>query len=134
MSRHSSTAFTSRLATWIACAAMLMAALAPSITRAIGAGNTAQPLWATICSATGTRLMALDTSPLDDTGSSQRSKAHAADCGYCLLAGGLAPPPAQAAVARLPALTDAPPLSPPYLFAARFAWTVADSRGPPAVS
>lgn len=133
MSRTPRIAFRSHLATWVACVAMLMAALAPSITRAIDAGRTTPTLWATICSASGTRLMAIDVGT-SDSGNGQHSNVHAAGCGYCLLATDLAPPPAQANDGRQPTLAGSPPSRPDHPFTPRFAWTVAYSRGPPAVS
>lgn len=134
MSRLSSTACKSHLATWLACVAMLMAALAPSITRALEAGHAAPTLWTTLCSASGSRLVAIDVGTSDDGSQGQRNDGHAASCGYCLLAQVLAPPPAEATVGRLPAPAEAAPSLAEHSFTPRFAWTVAYSRGPPAVS
>ncbi|MES2323526.1 MAG: DUF2946 domain-containing protein [Pseudomonadota bacterium] len=63
---------TRRIAAWIACCAILFAALAPSISQAvtISQGGT----WAEICSASGTRLVKIDAG---DTG------LHFAHCPFC---------------------------------------------------
>jgi hypothetical protein len=100
---------TRRFTAWIACFAILLAALAPSISHAMaGAGSTSA--WIEICSIAGTRFV-----PADDGGSP-----------------GLPSNP----LLTLPVIDGKPVLPSLYYQASRplFAWASAQSRAPPALS
>ena len=61
--RHHIGAISTRLASWIAIAAIVFSALAPTIAHAFPAKNTPQTLWQELCTAQGTRLIANDAIP-----------------------------------------------------------------------
>jgi hypothetical protein len=118
---------TRRIVACIACWAMLFAALAPSLAQAT-AGSKAD-FWAEICSVGGTRLVKLS---VDQAG---QDMVHVKHCPFCATHADAVTMP-QSAGFVLPVLQL--PESYPFLFfhAPRplQAWTVAQSRAPPAVS
>jgi hypothetical protein len=122
-------ATTRRLATWIAALAILMAALAPALSHALGAQQAAS--WIEICSAQGSKWL-----PVDDDGSSKPKAAHAFEhCPYCTVhAQGLGLPPVVPAVAHPAGLHDIAPQA--FLAAPRtlHAWVSAQPRAPPLFS
>ena len=61
--RHHIGAISTRLASWIAIAAIVFSALAPTIAHAFPAKNTPQTLWQELCTAQGTKLIANDAIP-----------------------------------------------------------------------
>ncbi|MEO8417101.1 MAG: DUF2946 domain-containing protein [Methylophilaceae bacterium] len=121
-----------RLASWIAIAAMVFSALAPTIAHAIPAKNTPQTLWQELCTAQGTQLIASDaisgassqpglhipTQPAQD-----KMGMHVEHCPYCFShAGSIGLPPVTASFvfvatgqrARLAETYIAPVISPHY--------------------
>ena len=118
-----------RYLAWLLCAAMLMTALMPALSRAFAPERAASPAWLEICSAMGTRyVQAPDTSDNTDKRSSGMN-----DCPYCRVH------------SDMPVLPPSPPLVPqgailserPALFyhapTPLYAWVIAHPRGPPAV-
>ena len=121
---------TRRLISWLALLAVVMAALAPTMSRALG--REAAAAWVEVCTAQGSRWVALDGQ--GDAGSSDAG--HPGEhCPYCSLhVPVLGTPPADAPVLVLPALVHAVPTA--FLAAPRtlHAWVVAQPRAPPAFS
>lgn len=121
---------TRHFAAWIACFAMLFAALAPSISHAVSLsqGET----WAEICSVGGTKFVKVDgdANPVADLAS--ESSIHVEHCPFCSTHGG--------SFAVLPSAGFTIPLiesqdSYPFLFFQSphplAIWTSAQSRAPP---
>lgn len=121
---------TRRLISWVALLAIVMAALAPTVSRALGPDAAAA--WVEICTAQGSRWVA--AADQGDAGSSDAG--HAGEhCPYCSLhLPVLGTPPAATPVLVLPALAHAVPAA--FLAAPRtlHAWVVAQPRAPPAFS
>ncbi|WP_426104632.1 DUF2946 domain-containing protein [Massilia sp. TSP1-1-2] len=115
---------TRRFAAWIACFAMLFAALAPSAAQAMAAsrGDT----WTEICSAAGVKMVKADGAD------AQQVSVHLEHCPFCATH---AP-----AIALLPGTASSMPLlkgrdTHPSLFfqspSPLAIWTLAQSRAPP---
>ncbi len=131
------TLFTRRFAAWIACFAILLAALAPSISQAVAnAKQESGSGWAEICSVAGIRFVQLvqaDDGASDDGksgGGMGMQMEHCAFCSAHAVSVGL--PPASPALPLLVASGTAifPALyyqSPSPLFI----WSTAQSRAPP---
>lgn len=122
-----------RLCAWIATLAVLMAALAPAISQAVGARGAAT--WIEVCTAGGSRWIASD--PAAPAGEAPApGLEHALDhCPYCSLHAPLADlPPAPAAALPDPGLDHVLPRA--FLQAPRtlHAWRQAQPRAPPLVS
>ena len=116
---------TRRFAAWIACLAMLFAALAPSVTHAMAAsrGNA----WTEICSAAGVKMVKADGAD------AQQSPDHLEHCPFCATH--------PASIALIPGSAACMPLlegrdTHPSLFfqspSPLAIWTLAQSRAPPA--
>ncbi|GGX79217.1 DUF2946 domain-containing protein [Massilia dura] len=141
------------LQVWLACCAILMNALAPAVSHALGLERGQQHTWE-ICLNDGTRLAGfgeLDEAtflvltdrarPVPAKSMQEQMRGQGdetmsmADCGYCLPhAGALGlPPPASLTVPPAAAMPERPYL---YYHAPRplQAWAGARPRGPPAVS
>lgn len=122
---------TRRFAAWIACFAMLFAALAPSISHALSMsrGET----WSEICSVSGTKLVKvnLDHDLIGDPVTAD--SIHLEHCPFCAThAGSFALPPNAGFAVPLIETQDTHPflfLQSPHPLAI---WTVAQSRAPPA--
>lgn len=112
-----------RLAAWLALAAMLWLALAPTLVHALAADRDTLP-WATLCSADGPKPAPGE--PAGDTA------LHGGHCPLCSAQPALPPAPPAAWVLA----ADARAHEPPWLFlhAPRtlHAWRLASPRGPPA--
>jgi hypothetical protein len=120
----------SRLISWIACLAMLLAALAPAVSHALSsvehAGNAVE-----VCTMAGMQVVLLDAD-----GGKIKPPLHKsmgmADCPYCAShANAIGLPTASAPIlARLSPVVLAPSL---FYHAARplYAWAPAQSRAPP---
>jgi hypothetical protein len=114
---------------WIAILAVLMAALAPSISHAIGL--TMPPSWAEICSTAGKKLVPIDG---DDMAQSRTPGAmnHLEHCPYCSLhLDAVALPPVPPEVALPLVLAYEVPAA--FLHADRTlsVWASAQARAPP---
>ena len=112
----------------IALFAMLMAALAPTISHALQAGGS--DVWIEVCTVLGAKRVALDPAQSgDQTPASMDAMDH---CPYCMLqANALGMPPATTLVSNVGLLSYQVPRT--FLFAPRlqFAWTAAQPRAPP---
>lgn len=124
-----------RLSIWFACFAILMAALAPSISHALAATNGSGTSWVEICSTTGIKAIKVveSTAPGDEFPA--ETMLHFADCPYCLLHADVPALPHLVSVA-LPLNADASAF--PFLFYQSprplFMWAAAQSRAPPSAS
>jgi hypothetical protein len=124
---------TRRFAAWIACCAMLFAALAPSVSHAMAAGRG--QLWTEVCSAAGIKLVQADSasSAIDGHGDADTlASAHLEHCPFCAIHPvdlGLLPGSAWS-MPLLAGRDTYPPLffQSPHRLAA---WTPAQSRAPP---
>jgi|BarGraIncu00222A_1022003.scaffolds.fasta_scaffold43111_2 hypothetical protein len=116
---------------WLASFAMLMGAVAPTLSHALA---RQAPAWIQVCSAQGSSWIRTDASaPVE--GSRQPAPGHAFEhCPYCSLhAAGLGMPPG---IPDVPALSRAHAVHPHRVAAAPTLrlWSDAQSRGPPALS
>jgi hypothetical protein len=117
---------------WIACFAILLNALAPSVSHAIAFSRGVPATWE-ICRADGSRITVSGLITADDSDrSSGVSKAMAGDCAYCQThAGSFGLPPTSMSI--LPAVGMQ--LTPFLFYRAPqplSAWAAAQPRGPPA--
>lgn len=124
----------SMLALWMACFAILMAALAPSISHMLASKDGGSAI-AEICSVAGISIVSLDQNGAVKKPAPPGSGMNMADCPYCVLHADMpALPPS--AFAMLP--LDAPVALAPQLFyqspSPLFAWAPPQSRAPPALS
>ncbi|MDO8178027.1 MAG: DUF2946 domain-containing protein [Undibacterium sp.] len=118
--------------TWIAIFAILLSALAPSISSALTMRNASSPGWSEICSASNVYSSANKMSKKASGTSDAHESKH---CPFCLPhAGNFALPPAVMPCCAVAAGHDAfPPLyyqAPSLLFS----WVTANPRGPPQLS
>lgn len=119
-----------RVTAWIAIFAILLAALAPSLARALAPPQQAMP-WGEICTAAGMQQVAVDAAP--DSGSHEGSGPR--HCPYCLVhaghfalpsaTGSFCPATATGAAAPLPFFVAPPP---------RLIRPAAAPRAPPSIS
>lgn len=128
-----------QLRIWIACFAILLNALAPSISHAISAfnGHSAQPpLWMEVCTVDGAKFVAPVSDKVPDTAPSNNSIAHQSEhCPFCLShAGTFALPPPSLTPFAVSGQHDLLPSlfyrSPQPLFS----WAAAHPRAPPVAS
>lgn len=128
------TLFTRRFAAWIACLAILLAALAPSISQAVAnAKQESGSGWAEICSVAGIRFVQVDAGAPDD-GKSAGKAMQMEHCAFCSTHAGsvglppspIMPLPVASGTAIFPALYYQSP-------APLFIWSTAQSRAPPAL-
>lgn len=121
-----------QLHTWLACLAILLNALAPSISHALDSFNGRSAAWVEICSLDGTRFVTVAADQAPSSGDQPQAKV-AQHCPFCAShAGNFAlPAPSLAALAADPGTTIAP-----FLFYRApqplFAWAAANPRAPPA--
>ena len=126
------TLFTRRFAAWIACFAILLAALAPSISQAVAnAKQESGSGWAEICSVAGIRFVQVDDGVADEkSGAKAMQMEHCAFCSTHAGSVGLPPTspmlplPVASGTAIFPALYYQSP-SPLFI------WSTAQSRAPP---
>jgi hypothetical protein len=127
------TSITRCYASWIACFALLFAALAPSISHAVEAWHGGVATWAEICTADGAKLV--NTGDATPSSSDGAKLLHLEHCAFCVThAGADGPPPSASFVLPIVSgVSIAPTLfyqSPRPLFI----WTSAQSRAPPSLS
>jgi hypothetical protein len=126
-------AITRRCAAWIACLAMLFAALAPSVAHAMAASRG--EVWAEICSVAGIKLVKTSTGDAAAAAQDQQQSLHVEHCPFCAThADSFALLPGHSF--SIPVL-DAPELHPRLFFQAPHPlpiWTSAQSRAPPALA
>ncbi|MFC0132847.1 DUF2946 domain-containing protein [Massilia eurypsychrophila] len=122
---------THRFAAWIACFAMLVAALAPSVSHALSMSRGGT--WSEICSVGGTKFVkvSLDQGGIADPAT--QDSIHLEHCPFCAThAGSFALPPNAGFILPLIETQDTHPFlffQAPHPLAI---WTVAQSRAPPA--
>ncbi|MBW3501936.1 DUF2946 domain-containing protein [Janthinobacterium sp. NKUCC08_JDC] len=131
------TLFTRRFAAWIACFAILLAALAPSISQAVASAKQESGSgWAEICSVAGIRFVQLvqagDGAADEKSGDKVMQMEH---CAFCSThAGSVGLPPTSPV---LPLLVASGTAIFPALYyqspAPLFIWSTAQSRAPPAL-
>ncbi|HWT71228.1 MAG TPA: DUF2946 domain-containing protein [Oxalicibacterium sp.] len=115
---------------WIASFAILLAALAPSISHAVAAAKNMPNGWTEICTVAGAKLVKLDDAPSKPAPTHKMS--HFEHCPFCLShAVSLGMPPD--ATIAIPSLEGTHILPPLFYHAPRplFAWSTAQPRAPP---
>ena len=130
------TLFTRRFAAWIACFAILLAALAPSISQAVAnAKQQSGSGWAEICSVAGIRFVQVVEDGTTEDGKSAGKAMQMEHCAFCSTHAGsvglpptspVLPLPVAMGTAIFPALYYQSP-------APLFIWSTAQSRAPPAL-
>jgi len=118
----------------LACLAILLVALAPSVSHALAA-KAGAPLLAEICTVEGVKLVQIDTasaaSDASDGHTSSHQLLHLEHCPFCSLQPAMGLPPDTRIV--LPQV-QAPTLAPHLFYQAPhplFVWAPAQSRAPP---
>lgn len=131
------TLFTRRFAAWIACFAILLAALAPSISQAVASAKQESGSgWAEICSVAGIRFVQLVQAGDGDADEKSGGKVMQMEhCAFCSThAGSVGLPPTSPV---LPLLVASGTAIFPSLYyqspAPLFIWSTAQSRAPPAL-
>jgi hypothetical protein len=121
---------TRRCAAWIACLALLFAALAPAISKAMA--RQSGQVWTEMCSASGTRMVKIDLGQNDAADLGAHPSSHFEHCPFCANdSAPLALPPG--ASLTLP-LLETEERRPPLFFQSAHPlpiWTSAQSRAPP---
>ena len=130
------TLFTRRLAAWIACFAILLAALAPSISQAVAkAKQQSGSGWAEICSVAGIRFVQVVEDGTTEDGKSAGKAMQMEHCAFCSTHAGSAGLPPTSPVLPLPVAMGTAIF--PALYyqspAPLFIWSTAQSRAPPAL-
>lgn len=129
MSKHKS-----MLALWIACCAILMAALAPSVSHLLARAG-GMPAMAEICSVAGIASLQVAQDGATRKPAAPGSAMNMADCPYCSLHADLpALPPAAAPVVAFHLLATAAPRLFYHAPTPLFSWAPPQSRAPPAIS
>jgi hypothetical protein len=126
---------TRRLTAWIACFAVLLAALAPSISHAISAANGGGASWVEVCSLTGAKLVNVGDEQDPASSAPAEKGVHFEHCPFCSTHGGtvgLLP----TVGFTLPVASGEQPLPSLFYQSPRplFIWAAAQSRAPPAIS
>lgn len=120
------------IAAWMACFAILLVALAPSISHAITAA-VKQSTWVEICTSTGVKRVAVEEKQVINPFSSAKHDSHYEECPFCRIQAdtmGPLPPNILAPLVLEPVTTSRPRLfydSPRTLFV----WASTRSRAPP---
>lgn len=114
----------------LACMAMLVAVLAPSVSHALSDAGKSRSLWTEICSSAGLKTVRLDTGPQSPAHGEPASAFE--HCPFCHLHGGM-PAMLPSIAFVLPAYQAGSFLPALYYHAARplFAWSSPQSRAPP---
>ncbi len=124
---------THRFASWIACFAILMASLAPSISHAVAAAHGTPNAWMEVCTVAGSKMVMVDVEQTAPATNEQ--SVHFEHCPFCLShAGTVGLPPAADFV--MPVVSGDHVLPSLFYQSSRplFAWAVAQPRAPPALS
>ncbi len=126
---------THRFASWIACFAILMASLAPSISHAVAAAKSVPNAWMEICTVTGSKMVTVDADQDAQTSAPVEKTMHFEHCPFCLnhTVSAEMPP---AADFVMPVISGDHVLPSLFYQSPRplFAWAVAQPRAPPAFS
>ena len=118
-----------KLASWIGCLAILIAAVAPTIAHALHRG--ARLSWVEVCSALGPKLVKVDASA-DPSAPAPIQERQAEHCAYCSLHASsiLLPPQVIVATLLLVLLFEVSRISLSGT-GPRYAWAAPQSRAPP---
>ena len=123
-----------RITAWIACFAILLAALAPSISHAVAAMKGIS-YESEICTSTGVKTSATVTGATSNSQPASQQSLHFEHCPFCSSQFHTpALPPAHMAVAIVP---DGSPAHPRLFYQSSrplFAWAAAQPRAPPAIA
>lgn len=124
-----------RLAAWIAIFAMALAALAPTVSRALARGAASPVSWNEVCTASGMQWINLAANAAPDAGDNGRipptGSATLDPCPWCLLtADRLGPPSSPSSPFRVHGDPFAPPIGSTPVFRS-LAPLAAHARGPP---
>jgi hypothetical protein len=123
-----------RFTAWIACFAILLASLAPSISHAISSAKESSGFFGEICSADGAKSVKLGNSLDSKTSTPVQKSLHFEHCPFCSShAGAIGLPPS--AGFQLPLLSGHS-LKPTLFYQSPrplFVWASAHSRAPPAL-
>jgi len=127
---------TRQFAAWIACFAILLASLAPSISHALAAAKSTGVSWMEICSATGAKFVQVadDHNPTKSSAPAQKAM-QSEHCPFCFThAGSFGLPPT--VVSAFPVASGSPVLPSLFYQSPRplFIWAAAQSRAPPFAS
>lgn len=124
-------ASTRRLLAWCATLAMLMAVLAPTVSRGLATAPGSTPIWAEICSVSDSKSRN-DAAAVWDHSAPSRLALHFDHCPYCHFDGDM---PALLAASASPLLATLTPSLHPLLFFQAphtlHAWSAAQPRAPP---
>ena len=124
-----------RLTAWIACCALLLSVLAPSISHALAAGHQVGEAWVEICSTMGIKSVKVANTAAADLPLPANGQSTSEHCPSCFThTEVLLLSPAISFV--LPLNPDAP-VFPPLFYQSPhplFLWTKAPSRAPPILS
>ncbi len=122
-----------KLHIWIACLAILMNALVPSISQAMMAGGGQSNL-IELCTVNGTQYISLDQAGPDKS-SGDSTQHHVEHCPYCMTHAGTFALPFSASPLLLP--ISGHDVFPPLFYHSAtplFSWTPSSPRGPPSLS
>lgn len=125
---------TRKLTAWIACFAILLAALAPSISHAVSAAQGSGAGWLEVCTTAGAKLVQVADAQNPSSLPAEKGM-HFEHCPFCSThAGSVYLPPNADFI--LPVVSDAPLLPSLYYQSPRplFIWATAQSRAPPSIS
>ncbi|MFC7517617.1 DUF2946 domain-containing protein [Herbaspirillum sp. GCM10030257] len=120
------------LTAWVACFAILLVALAPSVSHALAAKRVSATEWIEICTLTGAKQVKQIASENAKPFSPAKHDQHSEDCPFCRIQGdSFGPPPTGAAgIVAAESMRSSPSLfyeGPRSLFM----WAPAQSRAPP---
>jgi Protein of unknown function (DUF2946) len=125
-----------KLSVWLAAFAILMAALAPSISQAVAARDGAKSSWIEVCSTGGSKFVrVLSDGQVEHGQPNSESSPHTGGCPFCGFHSELALPSAQATLTL-----SASPLDTRLhgidlcVFISSWRWPSARSRAPPILS
>jgi Protein of unknown function (DUF2946) len=127
------TRFNRYLTAWIACLALLFAALAPSVTVAMSAANGAG--WAEICTVSGPKQVKVMDGEMVKSGAPMQKSMHLEHCPFCLTHGSTFALPSGTGLTL--ALFDIAEVRPFLFFRSPrplAIWVAAQPRAPPASS
>lgn len=114
--------------TWIALWAFALAALAPSVSRALAAHDSVRDTWVEVCSVSGERWVHIDE---DGAGGTQHDAPQLDHCALCPLLGDRLTPPPVPLVLALQRTSFEPPTAPQLLPLPTRVPLAAAPRGPP---
>ena len=124
----------SRFAAWLACIAILVASLAPTVSLALSAERTGASL-GELCGATGAKRFSIWADNLPDPSPVKKDGQHFKHCLFCQLLGALAGlPPADGFMLPVPGIAHRVALLPSFPPRPQVAWAAGQPRGPPAFS